>query len=132
MHRFQISTFGAIAIVFSVSGVQEGIFTDRGALDAMAAGWLILAMINILWVLYFTSEEDSLVLHIFNLLGTGGLSPPGRRRRARAASSAHDMGGNGYATGYGGGGIGSNDYDTKMAEAYRALSPPASQKAGTK
>ncbi|KAJ7837390.1 hypothetical protein B0H14DRAFT_3087263 [Mycena olivaceomarginata] len=90
MHRFQISTFGAIAIVFSPS-----------------TQWLRLAhlaMVNILWVLYFTSEEDSLTLHIFNLLGTGGLTPPSRRRRTRAQS----MSGNGYATNNyaSGGGIG--------------------------
>jgi SHO1 osmosensor len=114
MNRFQISTFGAIAIVFSVIGVQEGVFTGLAALDAMGAGWLILAIVNILWVLYFTSEEDSLTLHIFNLLGTGGLTPPSRRRRTRAQA---DMAGNGYATNYAsGGGIGSHDmtYDTKM------------------
>ncbi|KAJ7361147.1 hypothetical protein DFH08DRAFT_911016 [Mycena albidolilacea] len=113
MHRFQISTFGAIAIVFSVIGVQQGIFSGLGALDAMAAGWLILAMVNILWVLYFTSEEDSLTLHIFNLLGTGGLTPPSRRRRTRAQS----MSGNGYATNNyaSGGGIGHDmAYDAKM------------------
>ncbi|KAJ7665098.1 hypothetical protein DFH06DRAFT_1186626 [Mycena polygramma] len=116
MHRFQISTFGAIAIVFAVIGVQQGIFTGLGALDAMAAGWLILAMVDILWVLYFTSEEDSLTLHIFNLLGTGGLTPPSRRRRTRG-QSVHDMSGNGYANNYAsGGGIGSHDmaYDAKM------------------
>ncbi|KAJ7455924.1 hypothetical protein B0H11DRAFT_1965528 [Mycena galericulata] len=117
MHRFQISTFGAIAIVFAVTGVQSGIFTGVPSLDAMSAGWLILAMVDILWVLYFTSEEDSLTLHIFNLLGTGGLTPPSRRRRTRGPASVHDMPGNGYATNYAsGGGIGSHDmtYDTKM------------------
>ncbi|KAJ7492088.1 hypothetical protein FB451DRAFT_1336130 [Mycena latifolia] len=117
MHRFQISTFGAIAIVFAVFGVQQGVFAGLASLDAMGAGWLILAIVDILWVLYFTSEEDSLSLHIFNLLGTGGLTPPSRRRRTRAQSSVHDMAGNGYATNYAsGGGIGSHDmtYDTKM------------------
>jgi len=100
-----------------VSGVQEGIFSGVPSLDAMSAGWLILAMVNILWVLYFTSEEDSLALHIFNLMGTGGLTPPSRRRRTRGPASVHDMSGNGYATNYAsGGGIGSHDmtYDTKM------------------
>ncbi|KAF7324768.1 Osmosensor protein [Mycena kentingensis (nom. inval.)] len=119
MHRFQISTFGAVAIVFAVGGVDRGIFSGVPSLSAMAAGWLILSMVDIVWVLYFTSEEDSLVLHIFNLLGTGGLTPPSRRRRTRTASSAHDMGGNGYNYGAGGG-IGSHDmgmgmgYDSKM------------------
>jgi SHO1 osmosensor len=116
MHRFQISTFGAVAIVFAVIGVDQGIFTGVPALDAMAAGWLLLSIVNILWVLYFTSEEDSLALHIFNSMGTGGLSGPGRRRRGNRAQSVHNAN-NGYAANYSpGGGIGNHDipYDTKV------------------
>lgn len=120
MNRFQISTFGSVAIVFAVIGVNQTIFSGVPSLDAMAAGWLILSMINILWVLYFTSEEDSLALHIFNSMGTGGLTPPSRRRRTiRTQPSAHNMSANGgYATNYAsGGGIGSHDavpYDGKI------------------
>lgn len=109
MHRFQIAVFGAIAIVFAVIGVNQGIFMERPALEAMSAGWLILAVVDILWVLYFTSEEDSLMLHIFNLAGTGGLTPPSRRstrRHTRQLSSGHGNGGYGY-----GGGISSGTYD---------------------
>lgn len=115
MHRFQISIFGSIAIVFAVIGVNQTIFSGQAALDATAAGWLITAVVDILWVLYFTSEEDSLALHLFNALGTGGLTPPSRRRRTRTTNSGH-MGGNGYATNYTSGvGIGPNEpYDTKM------------------
>ncbi|KAI0639838.1 hypothetical protein C8Q77DRAFT_1083122 [Trametes polyzona] len=113
MHRFQIATFGSIAIVFAVIGVNQGIFSSAASLDAMAAGWLILAMVDILWVLYFTSEEDSLMLHVFNSLGTGGLTPPSRRRRATRTTSMMNMGGNGYTAGYSTGGIGPM-YDTKM------------------
>ena len=114
MHRFQISVFGAIAIVFAVQGVTDGIFVSYGPLNAMGAGWLILAIVDILWVLYFTSEEDSLALHIFNMLGTGGLTPPSRRRRTRTQSSMHNMQpGNGYATNYATGGIGSQDFEGK-------------------
>lgn len=115
MYRFQISVFGAVAIVFSVGGVQ---FNGIGAaVKAMSAGWLILSMVNILWVLYFTSEEDSLAFHIFNSLGNGGLTPPSRRRRTRTQSSMHNMGGgNGYASYAQGGAIGPQDvaYDTKV------------------
>ncbi|KAG6811573.1 hypothetical protein H0H92_006822 [Tricholoma furcatifolium] len=116
MHRFQISIFGAIAIVFAVMGVNQGIFTNVGSLDAMAAGWLILSIVNILWVLYFTSEEDSLTLHVFNSLGTGGLTPPSRRRRTRTQNSMHMAANNGYVGNYGSpGGIGSHEpYDTKI------------------
>lgn len=115
MHRFQIAVFGAVAIVFAVDGVDRGIYSSTGSLQAMAAGWLILAIVDILWVLYFTSEEDSLQLHIFNSMGTGGLTPPNRRRRAGRGQSLH-MGGNGYGGAYGGGGIGPGDlpYDTKL------------------
>ncbi|KAG5716470.1 Protein SSU81 [Termitomyces sp. T112] len=115
MHRFQISIFGSIAIVFAVIGVNEGIFTHVGSQEAMAAGWLILAIVDILWVLYFTSEEDSLSLHIFNSMGTGGLTPPSRRRRTRTQNSIHMATSNGYVGNYGsGGGIGSHDpYESK-------------------
>ena len=117
MHRFQISVFGAIAIVFAVDGVNQGLFTDAASLNAMGVGWLLLAIVDILWVLYFTSEEDSLALHIFNSLGNGGLSSPSRRRRTRTQSAMHDMpSGNGYPTNYAlGGGISSHDgYDSKI------------------
>ncbi|KAI0688146.1 hypothetical protein BC835DRAFT_1374122 [Cytidiella melzeri] len=113
MNRFQLSTFLAIGVVFSVIGVNQSIFSNLSALDAMAAGWLILAVVNILWTLYFTSEEDSLMLHIFNSMGTGGLTPPGRRRRR--TQSMHGMGGNGYTSpGYAAPGtLGPGGYDAK-------------------
>ncbi|KAG6330768.1 hypothetical protein ID866_8324 [Astraeus odoratus] len=112
MHRLQISVFGAIAIVFAVIAVNDSIFSGRAPLDAMAAGWLILAVVDILWVIYFSSEEDSLAWHLLNSLGTGGLTPPSRRRRTRGAS-VHNMGSNGYTPNFGGG-ISSHDmpYDS--------------------
>jgi SHO1 osmosensor len=115
MHRFQISVFGAVAIVFAVTGVNQGIFSGVASLDAMAAGWLILAIVDILWVLYFTSEEDSLTLHIFNSMGTGGLTPPRRRRTRTQASGNNLASGNGYANNYAaGGGIGNDPYEGKL------------------
>jgi SHO1 osmosensor len=92
----------------------------------MGAGWLILTLVDILWVLYFTSEEDSLSLHIFNMLGTGGLTPPSRRRRTRTQSSLHNtQAGNGYQTNYAsGGGIGSHEvYDAKVGSGYGSPNP---------
>lgn len=128
MHRFQISVFGAIAVVFSVTGVNNTIFSNAPALDAVAAGWLILSIVNILWTLYFTSEEDSLMLHIFNSMGTGGLTPPGRRRRR--TQSMHNMGGNGYSAGYAApGGLGPVGYDAKPASFAGPMGSGASFKA---
>ncbi|KAF5392534.1 hypothetical protein D9757_002312 [Collybiopsis confluens] len=125
MHRFQISIFGAVAIVFAVQGVQLGIFSGVGSRDAMSVGWLILAMVDIVWVLYFTSEEDSLALHIFNSMGTGGLTPPSRRRRTRAASM-HNVS-NGYGNYSSGGGIGSHDmpYNGKVGSGIGSGSLPS-------
>ena len=113
MHRLQIVTFGAVAIVFAVIGVDKTIYSHAASLDAIAAAWLILAMVDILWVLYFTSEEDSLSLYIFNSMGTGGLSPPSRRRRTRTASM-HNTASYGGGGGYSAAGIGSAGYDTKL------------------
>lgn len=113
MHRLQIITFGSISIVFAVIGVDRTIYSHAASLDAIAAGWLILAMVDILWVLYFTSEEDSLSLYLFNSLGTGGLSPPSRRRRTITASM-HNTASYGGGGGYSAAGIGSAGYDTKL------------------
>ncbi|OBZ68393.1 High osmolarity signaling protein SHO1 [Grifola frondosa] len=130
MHRFQISVFGSVAIVFAVIGVNQGIFTGVSSLDAMAAGWLILAIVDILWVLFFTSEEDSLAFHIFNSLGTGGLTPPSRRRRTRTTSVMNMGNANGYTAGYGSGGI-NPMYDTKMTGSMGGNSfRPGSMEAG--
>jgi len=119
MHRLQISVFGAVALVFAVEGANVGLFADGiGSLQAMGAGWLVLSMVDILWVLYFTSEDDSLALHIFNSFGTGGLTPPSRRRRSPRGTSIHmNSPGNGYAAPYsaGGAGIGPGIYDAKIA-----------------
>jgi SHO1 osmosensor len=113
MHRLQIITFGSVSIVFAVIGVDQTIYSHAASLDAIAAGWLILAMVDILWVLYFASEEDSLSLYLFNSLGTGGLSPPSRRRRTRTASM-HNTASYGGGGGYSAAGIGSAGYDTKL------------------
>jgi len=117
MHRIQIVTFGSVAIVFAVIGVDQTIYSHSASLDAVAAGWLILAMVDILWVLYFTSEEDSLSLYLFNSLGTGGLSPPSRRRRTRA-TSMHNTTSYGGGGGYAAAGMGSGGYDTKLNNSF--------------
>lgn len=115
MHRLQISVFGAVAIVFAVGGANNGLFSGVASLQAMGAGWLVLSMVDILWVLYFTSEEDSLALHIFNSFGTGGLTPPSRRRRSPRGNSVQmnmNSPGNGYAAPFSA--VAPNPYDNKI------------------
>ncbi|KAF8314022.1 hypothetical protein DL93DRAFT_2097436 [Clavulina sp. PMI_390] len=103
MHRLQISIFTSVSLVFAVVEVNGTIFDKRTSVEAVGAGWLLLAMVDILWTLYFTSEEGSLVLHLFNSMGTGGLTPPGRhsRRATMSRQSASGIPNNSY----GGGGI---------------------------
>ncbi|KAF7318676.1 hypothetical protein HMN09_00379300 [Mycena chlorophos] len=97
--RHQLSTFGAVALVFAVQGVDAGLFVplealkleNHTALTAMGVGYLLLAIIDILWVLYFTSDEDSLVMHVFNQLtraGAGGGLSSERRRRPGAGRTS--------------------------------------------
>jgi len=118
-HRFQVSIFTAVALVFSVGGTN-GLYAAAMSVQAYGAGWLLLTIVNIIWLLYFTSEEDSLIFHIFTIAGggTGGLTPPSRNRRrnpsvhtAGAGVRQSGIGNGAYGTGisstnYGGGGLG--------------------------
>ncbi|KAF8336983.1 uncharacterized protein EI90DRAFT_96916 [Cantharellus anzutake] len=106
MHRFQIAVFSALAIALAVIIVDTTIYASVSSLQATGAGWMLIAMADILWCLFFTSEEDSLQLHLFNYLGTGGLTSPGRHRRRTTVRS--DTLGGGIGNNYGsyGGGVG--------------------------
>ncbi|KAJ7500999.1 hypothetical protein B0H11DRAFT_2275359 [Mycena galericulata] len=79
--RMQLAIFAAMAAVFGVDGVQQGIFSGFPAVFMTAAGYLVLAIVDLIWVLYFTSGEDSPILHLFNRMGTGGLVPPAHQIR---------------------------------------------------
>ncbi|KAJ3491153.1 hypothetical protein NLJ89_g11366 [Agrocybe chaxingu] len=55
----QISVFAALATVFAVMGVDRNIYFSRSAEKATGAGWLIIAIVDLLWILYFTSPPQS-------------------------------------------------------------------------
>lgn len=80
LNRLQISVFSAISIVYAVQGANDGLYSPLAAAQAMGAGYLLLAFVFILWTLYFSAEEGSITLDLFNSMGTGGLTGPGRRR----------------------------------------------------
>ncbi|KAJ7796093.1 hypothetical protein B0H14DRAFT_2376740 [Mycena olivaceomarginata] len=106
MARLQIAVFSGMATLYAVRGTDLGVFSSETALRPMGAGYMVLAIIDILWVLYFTSEADSLALHLINRLGTGGLAPPTRRKRSRPVSASTTASKPNYALG---GGVGSPD-----------------------
>ncbi|TFK34192.1 hypothetical protein BDQ12DRAFT_690068 [Crucibulum laeve] len=65
-HRIQLVIFAAMAVVFGVNGVDRNIFSGQRAQQALAAGWLISSIINVLWILHLTSEPSSFVLRILD------------------------------------------------------------------
>lgn len=55
----QISIFAGLATVFAVLGADGYIYASSSAQKAIGAGWLITAIIDLLWIIYFTSPPDS-------------------------------------------------------------------------
>ncbi|SCZ93462.1 BZ3500_MvSof-1268-A1-R1_Chr6-3g08677 [Microbotryum saponariae] len=93
-NRGQLSTFLAIAIVFGVFGTNLGIFTATSFQRAIGAGWILLTMINIVWLLYFSAEEGSVFLRIFDSTSRT-LDPRGSNPAHRSNSIAQrSVGGN--------------------------------------
>jgi SHO1 osmosensor len=63
----QISIFAGLATVFAVLGADQYIYASSGTQKAIGAGWLITAIIDLLWIIYFTSPNDS---HFIRLAST--------------------------------------------------------------
>ncbi|CEH12777.1 SHO1 [Ceraceosorus bombacis] len=101
--RLQISAWTAVGLVFSVIGIDKGIYSDVGSLEAMAAGYFILTVVNVIWLLFFTSEEDSAVYAALSSVGSGGLSGPGARGGAVGGGRQMRMAGGSGAVGMGSG-----------------------------
>lgn len=100
-NRFQLSIFLAIAVVMAVIGVNSGIFNTTSFQLAVGAGWLLLAVVDILWLLYLTSEPNTFWP---NLLDSGSSIS----FSSRISSSASSVGGasNLNRRGMGVGGVG--------------------------
>ena len=58
-YGIQISIFAGLATVFAVLGVDQNIYASTRPQKAIGAGWLITAIIDLLWIIYFTSPPDS-------------------------------------------------------------------------
>ncbi|KAJ6487186.1 hypothetical protein C8R47DRAFT_517495 [Mycena vitilis] len=87
--RPQACAFSTMAAVFAVIGVDMSIFAGQPARNAMAAGWVILAVVDILWVLYFSTEPGTPLARLFDAMVSVG-SP---RPRARANDPERQMAG---------------------------------------
>lgn len=80
--RLQLTTFTAVALVFSVIGINSGIYSNNSAEEAVAAGWFLITLTNIVWLLFLTTEEDSPLYPIVNI-ANDGVTPPAARASAR-------------------------------------------------
>lgn len=109
----QISVFLAIATIFAVLGTNSGIFNSESFRAAIGAGWLLLAIVDvrfavrptsaketlirlelqILWLLYMSSEEDTMLLRLFNSMSMSGM--PFSRGRGSGRRSQRGTGGAG-------------------------------------
>ena len=81
-YRHTFTAFSSIVVVFAVIGVDRNVYfpVDR-AERALSAGWLITAIVDLLWVGYFTLEVDSAVLKFVDRFGgAGGISGARARR----------------------------------------------------
>ncbi|CAD6572345.1 MAG: Transmembrane osmosensor [Cyphobasidiales sp. Tagirdzhanova-0007] len=88
-YRFQLTAFMSIAVVFAVLGTNEGIFSSLSYQTAIGAGWILLAIVDILWLLCLTADDDTRLSLVFS--SYAGDSPTGRThsmRQSRRASSA--------------------------------------------
>jgi len=92
-YRIQISVFLAIATIFAVLGTNSGIFNSESFRAAIGAGWLLLAIVDILWLLYMSSEEDTMLLRLFNSMSMSGM--PFSRGRGSGRRSQRGTGGAG-------------------------------------
>ncbi|KAK4048577.1 Transmembrane osmosensor [Microbotryomycetes sp. JL221] len=99
-NRFQISIFLAITVVFAVFGVNSGIFAESSYQLAIGAGWIMLAMVDILWLLYFTAEEDAAVARIFNAGARGQFTRGSTRQPSMQNGNRASMTQTGSAASY--------------------------------
>ncbi|KAE9410399.1 hypothetical protein BT96DRAFT_871267 [Gymnopus androsaceus JB14] len=65
LFRLQITVFAAMSVVLGALGIERNIFSGTGSRDAIAAAWIILSIIDILWILVVSSDRNSPVLQAF-------------------------------------------------------------------
>lgn len=112
--RLQLTTFTAVALVFSVIGINSGIYSGNAAEEAVAAGYFLITITNIVWLFFLTTEEDSIFYPIINI-ANAGITPPAATTSGRysgggiggggagGGQSMRSAGGGGVGTGLGGG-----------------------------
>ncbi|KIK67864.1 hypothetical protein GYMLUDRAFT_256684 [Collybiopsis luxurians FD-317 M1] len=79
--RLQITTFSAMIVVLAALGIDNNLFSGHRPRDAIAAIWIILSVIDLLWILVLCSDNrNSPVLRLF-----------AEEARFRLSSDAHSL-----------------------------------------
>ncbi|KDR83203.1 hypothetical protein GALMADRAFT_239041 [Galerina marginata CBS 339.88] len=62
----QISVLAAIVTVFALFSVDQTIHSPAPALQATGAGWLLVAIVDLLWIFFFTSPPQSPIARLLS------------------------------------------------------------------
>nr|CDI53997.1 protein involved in surface sensing via MAP-kinase cascade [Melanopsichium pennsylvanicum 4] len=89
--RLQLTTFTAVALVFSVIGINSGIYSSNSSEEAVAAGWFLITLTNVVWLFFLTTEEESPLYSLVNIANDGVTPPAAGGSRA---ASRYNAGGN--------------------------------------
>lgn len=67
--RNQVQLVGlvCVSLVFGVLGVNSGIFAATSFQQAIGAGWLLISIVDVLWLMYFSSESDAVFVGMFDV-----------------------------------------------------------------
>ncbi|KAF9070166.1 SH3 domain-containing protein [Rhodocollybia butyracea] len=82
-----------MSVVLGAQGIDNNLFTHVGSRDGVATAWIVLSIVDILWIIVLSSDHNSPVLHVFaeeariRLSSDTSLLPNGYEK-ARVRSSA--------------------------------------------
>jgi SHO1 osmosensor len=115
----QISIFAALATAFAVLGVDQNIYSHHSAQQATGAGWLVVAIVDLTWIIFFTSPPQSPVFSIADSLGASeARDQEGHQNKVQKIFRSTDA----FALSpLHGGGVGSTRGDVRAS---RASAPP--------
>ncbi|KAF5391230.1 hypothetical protein D9757_003030 [Collybiopsis confluens] len=64
--RLQIVVFSAMSVVLAALGIDKNIFSGQKSRDSIAAAWIILVIIDLLWILVLSpADQNSPMLRVF-------------------------------------------------------------------
>ncbi|KAG7087913.1 hypothetical protein E1B28_011962 [Marasmius oreades] len=66
LYRSQLSHFAVLAVVFAAIGIDANIYAEQAVRQLVGASWLILLVVDILWIGYFSADPQSRVWKVFH------------------------------------------------------------------